>query len=208
MRVALLNIQRMGARGVMRGGWRLVRAPSPTSGKTVTETVTPLTYALPSPPGSVLSAARGSPQPTARLGSALPGSLGTRECTCSPIKTEHPFIPRLGGERRGSAQLPSAPEVKEVSPPRHHRTETCNSKAQVPQSCLRVQRLALRPSCAALPLDPVRLVQMGDVQPETYNTRRKEVSLGVVCAALPTPSLFSLGVLPPISPWGSSRGWV
>lgn len=80
MGATLLNIQRMGARGVMRGGWRLARAP--TSGKSVTETVTRPTHPQPVAPAFLLSAAR-APQPMVCLGSA--SSLDSHgERTCFP----------------------------------------------------------------------------------------------------------------------------
>lgn len=115
MGAALLNIQRVGARGVMRGGWRLVRAPpyiwqafDRNSNTPYTRTPVPCVY--------LLSAAWG-PSTNHGVywcpGSALPNSLGIKECTCLLSKTEYLFFLRLGRWRQGgtATQLSVALEV-------------------------------------------------------------------------------------------------
>lgn len=84
MGATLLNIQRVGARGVMRGGWRLVRAPPYIWQVFDRNSNTPYTLTLGGP--STSHCVYWCP------GSVLPNSLGTKVCTCLLSKTEYLFF--------------------------------------------------------------------------------------------------------------------
>lgn len=120
MGAALLNIQRVGARGVMRGGWRLVRAP-PTSGKSLTETVTLPTYSRPCPVSASFQLCGGPPQVTAFTGvlavpSPIPWAL--KSAPAYSVRLNTSFFPKIwwgeAGNQSGAA-VSGRGDVKEVS---------------------------------------------------------------------------------------------
>lgn len=76
------------------------RHPPPTSGKSVTETVTPPTHAHPAPPAPSCQLRR-PPQPKACLGSTLPGSSGRASAPAYSKRQSISLSPGLGGSRGG-----------------------------------------------------------------------------------------------------------
>lgn len=130
----------------------------PTSGKSVTETVTPPTHAHPVPPAPSCQL-RGPPQPTARLGSALPGSLGRASAPAYLIRQSIPLSQGLGGGRGGAGG------ERGISAPPHPPPSRVAPRPKCSRDALGCSSLCPLQLCS-LPADPARSGNVGAGSPQ------------------------------------------
>lgn len=129
MGAALLNIQRVGARGVMRGGWRLVRAPYIWQ---VFDRNCNTPYTLTLVPRVCLLSAAWVPSISHCVYrcpvSALPNSLGPKVHLLPQSDRTPLYSKTCGRQGTRAAQLSAAVELKEVPQIPHllvlHRTRS------------------------------------------------------------------------------------